>query len=308
MVADGIEGRTAEVREFNRYYTRLIGVLDEGMHETRFSLAEARVIFELGRRGATEVADLRGALELDAGYLSRILGRHETDGLVVRERSAADARRQVGSLTPRGQRVYADLDARSDEQVRGLLAGIGDEGQRRLVGAMQAVRAALAGSPRSDTLVLRRPYPGEYGWIVHRHGALYAQEHGWNERMEALVAEIVADYLKGPDPRREAAWIAELDGQPVGCVFCVRKDDTTAQLRLLLVEPSARGCGVGGRLVEECMRFARQVGYTEMTLWTMNVLGQARRLYERAGFVLASEGPHRDFGKDLTSQEWRAEL
>ncbi|MGI8798472.1 MAG: bifunctional helix-turn-helix transcriptional regulator/GNAT family N-acetyltransferase [Pseudonocardia sp.] len=308
MVADSIEGRTAEVREFNRYYTRLIGVLDEGMHETRFSLAEARVIFELGRRGATEVADLRAALDLDSGYLSRLLGRFDADGLVTRERSTADARRQVVALTPAGRAAYAELDERSDEQIRGLLGEIGDEEQRRLVGAMGAVRAVLDGAPRADTLVLRPPYPGEFGWIVHRHGALYAQEYGWDDRFEALVAEIVAGYLKDPDPRREAVWIAELDGRPVGCVFCVRKDDTTAQLRLLLVEPSARGCGVGGRLVAECMRFARHAGYTDMTLWTNDVLSEARRIYERAGFELVEENRHHSFGKDLVGQNWHVRL
>jgi DNA-binding MarR family transcriptional regulator/GNAT superfamily N-acetyltransferase len=308
MVADTIAERTAAIREFNRYYTRLIGVLDEGMHETRFTLAEARVIFELGRRGASDVADVRGALGLDAGYLSRILARFGTDGLVERKRSSADARRQVVALTRQGQAVYRELDDRADKQIKGLLDGIGEEGQRRLVGAMGAVRAVLGGAAGADALVLRAPYPGEYGWILQRHGVRYTDEYGWNERFVAVVAEVLADYLRHHDPTREAAWIAELDGEPVGCVFCVRKDDTTAQLRLLLVEPIARGFGVGARLVAECMRFARRAGYTDMTLWTMNALTPARRIYERAGFELVDEEPHREFGKELMSQHWRARL
>lgn len=286
----------------------MIGVLDEGLLSTRFSLTAARVVFELGQRSATDVADLRAALDLDAGYQSRILARFELDGLAARQRSLSDARRQVVRLTERGQAAYAELDERSDGQVRGLLGGIDDEGQRRLVGAMDAVQAVLGGAPRADALVLRPPYPGDYGWIVHRHGVGYAQEYGWDERFEALVAHIVAEYLKDLDPRREAVWIAELDGQPVGCVCCVRKDDTTAQLRLLLVERHARGCGVGARLVAECMRFAKQAGYTDMTLWTNDVLRQARRIYERAGFELVEENPHRSFGKDLVGQHWHVRL
>ncbi len=308
MIADTLDERTAAVREFNRFYTRLIGVLDEGLLQTSFSLTEARVIFELGQHGPVDVADLRAELDLDAGYLSRLLARFDAAGLVTRERSAVDARRQVAALTPQGRAAYAELNERSDGQIRGLLGKLGDEQQRRLVGAMGAVRAVLGGATRADALVLRPPYPGEYGWIVQRHGALYCQEYGWDNRFEALVAVIVAGYLKQPDPKREAVWIAETDGQPVGCVACVRKDDATARLRLLLVEPSARGCGVGARLVAECMRFARHAGYTDMTLFTFDVLDQARRIYQRAGFELVHESPRHDFGKGLVGQDWHARL
>jgi DNA-binding MarR family transcriptional regulator/GNAT superfamily N-acetyltransferase len=305
---DEMAGRVAEVRAFTRFYTNVIGVLREGLLRTPYSLTEARVIFELAQRESTPLSDLRRALDLDAGYLSRILARFAADGLVARERAAGDGRRQTIRLTAQGQAAFAQLDRRSAEEVRALLGRLGEDEQRRLLGAMRAIREVLADAPRSESFVLRPPEPGDYGWVVQRHGALYAAEYGWDATFEALVASIVADYIDKHDPRRERVWIAEVDGAPVGCVFCVAKDTTTAQLRLLLVEPGARGMGIGARLVAECVRFARRSGYTRLMLWTNDVLTDARRLYEQAGFTLAEEGRHHSFGHDLVEQTWELAL
>jgi DNA-binding MarR family transcriptional regulator/GNAT superfamily N-acetyltransferase len=309
-----MSSRIAEVRAFTRFYTAVIGVLDEGLLGTPFSVTEARVLFELAQADATDVADLRRSLRLDSGYMSRIAARLEADGLVTRAPSGRDARRQVLALTPRGREVFADLDARSADQVTHLLDKLGDADQERLVTAMGTVRSLL-GAAQGDglpatarTVVLREPGPGDLGWVVARHGALYAAEYGWSAEFEGLVARIVADYAAGHDPRREAAWIAELDGEPVGCVFCVARDETTAQLRILLVEPAARGLGIGARLVAECLRFATAAGYESMMLWTNDVLTSARRIYEAAGFRLVEEEPHHSFGQDLVGQVWERRL
>lgn len=298
----------AAVRRFNRFYTGVIGVLGEGLVRTPYSLTEARVIFELAQREATEVVALRRDLGLDPGYLSRMLARFESDGLVTRERSAGDARRQVVRLTRAGRDACALLDERSSEDVGAMLARLPAGRRSRLIAAMRTVRRLLQEPPGPDECVLRPPRPGDFGWVVQRNGALYAEEHGWDHTFEALVARIVADFAEDHDPRREAAWIAELDGEPVGCVFCVRRDDTVAQLRLLLVEPSARGMGVGSRLVDECLRFAAGAGYCEIMLWTNDCLEAARRIYQRAGFELESEEPHHSFGRDLVGQYWRRRL
>jgi DNA-binding MarR family transcriptional regulator/GNAT superfamily N-acetyltransferase len=308
VTASIVKDRVAEVRAFNRFYTNVIGVLREGLLRTRYSLTEARVIFELAQREATEVAHLREALDVDGGYLSRILTRFETGGLVKKERSAVDGRRQVIRLTGRGRRAFRTLDERSATEVRALLSDLGEEEQRRLLGAMATIRDVLEESPRPDHYVLRPPEVGDFGWVIHRHGVLYAEEYGWDASFEALVARIVADYVEDRDPQREAAWIAEVNGQPVGCVFCMKKDDITAQLRLLLVERRSRGMGIGTRLVDECIRFAARTGYKEMILWTNDVLEDARRLYERAGFELVEEEPHHSFGHDLVGQIWRRGL
>jgi DNA-binding MarR family transcriptional regulator/GNAT superfamily N-acetyltransferase len=292
------------VRAFGRFYTNVIGVLREGLLGTPYSLTEARVIFELAQRDATELADLRRVLDIDAGYLSRIVARFETDGIAMRQRSEADRRRQVVRLTARGRAVFERLDQRSAEEVRALLAQLNEEDQRRMIGAMRAIQEILRDSPRRQLVVLRPPGPGDFGWVVHRHGALYAEEYGWDDSFEALVSRIVADYLEYRDPQRESAWIAEIDGEPVGCVLCTKKEEKVAQLRLLLVEPSARGMGIGTRLVEECMRFARRAGYERMMLWTNDVLEDARRIYEHAGFELVEEERHHSFGHDLVGQNW----
>lgn len=300
--------RVAAVRWFNRFYTDVIGVLREGLLHTPYSLTEARVIFELAQRQETEVADLRRTLDIDAGYLSRILARFEADGLAQRQRSAADGRRQVIRLTEQGRAAFETLDARSAEEVHALLSQLSEEDQRRLVGAMAVIRDVLEQSRRPDAYVLRPLRPGDLGWVVHRHGVVYAEEYGWDETFESLVARIVADYVDHRDPQRENVWIAEVDGAPAGCVFCVKKDDTVAQLRLLLVEPAARGLGIGARLVEECIRFARRAGYEEIMLWTNDVLEDARRIYERAGFELVEEEKHHSFGHDLVGQNWSHKL
>ena len=297
--------RVAAVRAFNRFYTHLIGVVSEGLLETPYSLTEARVIFELAQRDVAEVAVLRRSLDLDAGYLSRILSRFEADGLVRRDRSPDDGRRQVAGLTDRGRTVYRDLDGRSGGQIGRILSGLPEDDQRRLIGAMGAIEGILGERPRPEMYVLRAFGPGDFGWVVQRHGALYAAEYGWDATFEALVARVVADYIESGDGD---AWIAEVDGEPAGCVFCVRKSERVAQLRLLLVEPSARGLGIGGRLVEECVRFARRSGDDELVLWTNDVLGAARRIYQRAGFELVEEGPHHSFGHDLVEQTWRLKL
>ncbi|AXB46352.1 bifunctional helix-turn-helix transcriptional regulator/GNAT family N-acetyltransferase [Amycolatopsis albispora] len=301
----GQVSRVQRVRAFNRLYTRVIGVLNEGPVDAEYSLSESRVLFELARREWTEVGELRRVLGLDAGYASRLLGRLGERGLLVRERSAEDARRQVVRLTDRGREVFAVLDQRSSAQIGELLARFGEDEQRELLDAMATI-TRIVGGEHDPTVVLRAPRAGDLGWVVHRHGAVYTQEHGWNDGFEALVARIVADYLAHRDPVREAAWIAELNGERVGSIMCARgQDEQTAKLRLLLVEPSARGHGVGARLVAECVSFAKSVGYTTMELWTVSLLASARRIYQAAGFELVDEQPNSDFGPVLTGQTWR---
>jgi len=300
--------RIAAVREFNRMYTKIVGVLDERMLNTPYSLTEVRVLFELSQRDSLPVTVLRQTLGLDAGYLSRLLARFESDGLVARERSSTDGRAQVVALTAAGKEVFTKLDSLSSEQVGRLLAGLTEDNQRRVVQAMDMIRAQLGDRPRPETVVLRPPRVGDYGWIIHRHGAVYAQEYGWDASFEALTARVVADYLDDHDPKREAGWVADLHGELAGCVFCVRKDDHTAKLRLLLVEPNARGYGVGSRLVKECVNFARRAGYRAMELWTVDLLVAARRIYQYEGFQLVDEEKARHFGHELVGQTWRLEL
>jgi DNA-binding MarR family transcriptional regulator/GNAT superfamily N-acetyltransferase len=302
------DAAVARVRAFNRFYTNMIGLLRGKYLDTPYSLTEARILFELAQREASEVTDLRRTVDIDAGYLSRILARFSADSLITRQRSAADGRRQVISLTKSGRSVVAGLDARSAAQTRDMLTAVHDEDRRRLLDAMHVITDALSESPRPRGYLLRTPRPGDMGWVVQRHGALYAEEFGWDETFEALVARLVADYVDHRDPDREAAWIAEVDGTPAGCVFCVRKDDRTAQLRMLLVEPWARGLGIGSLLVEEVLRFARRAGYSDITLWTNDVLTAARRIYQRAGFTLDDETRHHSFGKDLVEQNWSRRL
>jgi DNA-binding MarR family transcriptional regulator/GNAT superfamily N-acetyltransferase len=297
----------AAVRAFSRFYTRWVGALDEGLLRTRHSLPEARLLFELGRADRTEVAELRRMLDLDAGYLSRLLGGLEAEGLVERERSAADGRRQVARLTKPGRAAVQVLDRRSGRQVGARLRSLRREDRDRLVAAMGTIQRLLepADPPAAG---LRAPEAGDYGWIVERHGALYAQELGWDETFEAEVARIVGEFAASRDPDREGAWIATLGDERVGSVLCVRRDDRVARLRLLLVEPVARGLGIGARLVAECVEFARHAGYRELTLWTNDVLVSARRIYEAAGFRLVDSEPHRSFGRDLVGQDWSLRL
>ena len=298
----------AAVRGFNRFYTNVIGLLRGKYLDTPYSLTEARLLFELAQRDTSEVTDLRRTVDIDPGYLSRILARFEADGLISRQRSAADGRRRLIRLTDSGHCVVAGLDARSAEQTRDMLAAVRHEDRRKLLDAMRVITEALTELPQPRGYLLRSPRPGDMGWVVQRNAALYAEEFGWDDSYEALVARIVADYVDNRNPDAEAAWIVEVDGVPAGCVFCVRENATTARLRLLLVESWARGLGIGSRLVEEVLRFARQAGYTEITLWTNDILNDARRIYTRAGFTLDSENRHHSFGKDLTGQNWSRAL
>jgi DNA-binding MarR family transcriptional regulator/predicted N-acetyltransferase YhbS len=297
-----------DVRAFNRFYTRVIGLLDDGVVDTPYSLPEARVLFELAQDEECEVGDVRRALGMDAGYLSRMLARFEADSLITRRRSASDARRQLVRLSERGRAEFATLDARSAAQVSGLVAQLGDDEQRRLVGAMRAIHELLADDPRRATPVLRAPEPGDFGWIIERHGAVYASEYGWNANIEALAARALSDFMQHRDPARERAWIAEVDGVRTGCIMCTRREEDVAQLRMLLVERRARGLGVGRMLVDECMRFAREAGYRRMVLWTTNILEPARRLYAQVGFQLVDEEPFDAFGPRLVGEHWWCEL
>lgn len=299
-----------EVRAFSRFYTSIMGWLDQGLLQSKFTLTEARVIFELAHRGATDVAEVRSAMQIDGAHLSRILSRFDSAGLIARTRSADDGRRQVVELTKAGREAFETVNERSDEQAKRLLEGVTPDDRGTLLTSLRSVRTILGDDvARALAAIVIRPLrPGDLGWVVERHGALYAEEYGWDQTFEALVAKIVADYGVSHDSARESAWIAELNGVRVGCVFCVRADDDIAKLRLLLVDPSARGHGIGSRLVDECVRFARQVGYREMTLWTNDVLTAARRIYERTGFELVDEDKHHSFGHDLVGQNWNLTL
>lgn len=298
----------AAVRAFTRFYTAQLSVLREGLLDTPYSIAEARIIFELDQHESADSADLRRALDLDAGYLSRILARFEADGLVTRRPSTTDARRQTVALTKAGRDAFTLLDQRSDEQVRELLRPLTAEQVQRLTAAMDTIRELLGSGPRRDAYILRPARPGDYGWVVSRHGALYAEELGWNQAIEAYCARVVADYVEKHDPQRENAWIAEVDGAPAGSIFCVKRDESTAQLRLLLVEPSARGLGIGARLVEECVRFARQAGYRRMVLFTTELQRDAARIYRKVGFALAEQNAGDTFAPALDEQFWSMDL
>src|SRR5437763_4068842 len=305
MASSRSPDRVDAVRAFNRFYTPLIRLLSDRFLGTRYSLTEGRVIFELAQRDETEVVELRRALDLDPGYLSRILGRFEDAGIATRGRSEHDRRRQVVGLTRRGRSAFRDLDRRSGREVGQLLRRLDDSSQEDVVRAMRSIRGAFDQRRDGGPARLRAPRRGDLGWILERHGVLYAREHGWNDRAEALMARVVADFAESHDPDRERAWIAEVEGDRAGAVLCVAKSRRVAQLRLLLVEPRYRHRGVGTRLVDKCIRFARAAGYRELVPWTNDVLTDARRIYERAGFELVDEERHATFGRPLTGQHWR---
>jgi DNA-binding MarR family transcriptional regulator/GNAT superfamily N-acetyltransferase len=309
--------RTAAIRRFNRFYTRRIGVLHERLADTRFSLAESRLLWEFAHRNQTTAAELARDLDLDPGYLSRLLHNLKAAKLIRSERSSDDARHLRLDLTAAGKRAFAPLDRKSEAGVGALLARLSEVEQRALVEAMRTIETLLADQPRDPPPWLLRPLrPGDLGWVVERHGALYAEEYGWDMRFEALVARIGADAVEQLDARREGGWIAERDGANVGCVFLLQaRDETsrkpiagTAQLRLLLVEPSARGLGIGKRLVDECDRFARSHGYKRIVLWTNSVLDAARGIYASTGYTLVKSEPHRSFGKRLVGETWEKTL
>jgi DNA-binding MarR family transcriptional regulator/GNAT superfamily N-acetyltransferase len=303
------ERQVESVRRFNRFYTRQIGVLEEGMLASPYSLTEVRVLYELAHRDQATATEVGRALGLDGGYLSRILRGFQQRGLVDSTPSAADGRQNLLRLTGQGREIFDSLDTRARATVGAMLSRLPAPEQCRLIAAMQAVEALLAEEPDSQEPYLLRPHrSGDMGWIVHRHGVLYAHEYGFDERFEALVAEIVAKFIRELDPERERCWIAERDGDIIGSVCLVKESDKVARLRLLLVEPKARGLGLGHRLVGECIRFARRTGYEKITLYTDAELRAARHLYEEAGFRLVREVPHRTWGPDSLGQTWELEL
>jgi len=301
--------RIAAVRRFNRFYTQRIGVLEEGLVKSPFSLAEARVLYELAHRDKPTAGMLAKDLGLDAGYLSRILRGFHKRGLVAKETSGADGRQSLLSLTDRGAKAFAPLDARTREQIEVMLGCLPAAEQKQLVAAMHAVEDLLGGRPENKAPFVLRPHrPGDMGWVTSRHGALYAEEYGWDETFEALVAEIAARFIRKFDAKRERCWIAERDGETAGAVFLVKQSAHVAKLRLLIVDPKARGLGIGAGLVEECIRFARAAGYKKIVLWTQSILVSARRIYVDAGFRLAKTEPHQSFGHDLVGEYWELSL
>jgi DNA-binding MarR family transcriptional regulator/GNAT superfamily N-acetyltransferase len=305
MDTAAFDERVAAVRQFNRLYTQRIGVLDEGLLERPFTLAEARVLYELSHRQRPIARELGADLGLDAGYLSRILRGFRRAGPIEQERSSTDRRQNQLSLTSVGRAAFADLDARSRESITAMLGRLPEHGQSRLVTAMQTIGRLLTPEPGSGPAYrLRSHRPGDMGWVTSRHGAVYAEEYDFDAQFEALVAEIVANFIKHFDGRRERCWIAEVGDEPVGSVFVVRQSDRIAQLRLLLVEPEARGLGVGHALVNECIGFAQKAGYEKIALWTQSMLVAARRIYEAAGFRLVQQEAHHSFGHNLTGENW----
>jgi len=309
MSGQSVDGQVSAIRAFNRFYTRKIGVID-GIASSPFSLAEARVLYELAHREQPTATDIRKELGLDAGYISRILGDFERRKLVTREQSKTDERQRFLSLTAKGRRAFAPLDERSNRDAAAMFEELSPAERKQLVDAVQTVRRLLGdkAEQRTPPFLLRQHQPGDMGWIVHRQAILYAEEYGWDGTYEALAAEIVAQFIKNYDPKRERCWIAEKDGERIGAVFVAKASDEIVKLRLLHVEPEARGLGIGRRLVEECVRFARQAGYQKMTLWTQNILHAARHIYKQAGFQVVREEQHHRFGKDLTAETWELDL
>ena len=296
------------VRRFNRFYTRRIGVLRRGHLGSPYSLPEARVLYELAQGERLTATQLGKELDLDLGYLSRLLQGLRRRGLVEAQAASEDARRSLLSLTARGRRAFASLDDGSRREMGAMLAPLSGVDRTRLVDAMSTVQSLLHGEQKESALILRPHRPGDMGWVVHRHGVLYNEEYGWGERFEGLVAGIAAKFIGSFDPQRERCWIAELDGDAVGSVFVVKQTRTTAKLRLLLVEPKARGRGLGKRLVEECIAFARGAGYRRLVLWTQSNLVRARRIYAGLGFRLVKKEPHRQFGIPVVGEYWELNL
>lgn len=307
--APNLAARIAALRRFNRFYTREIGVLRKGFLGSPFSLAEARVLYEIWRGNRPTATDIARALDLDAGYLSRVLRAFENGGLIAKTVSKTDARQAHLSLTARGKKTFAPLERASQDSASAMLGKLPLSDQKRLVAAMATIEQLIGPAQANVQPYLMRPHrPGDMGWVVARHATVYGEEYGWDETIEALTAEIVATFVRNYDPKRERCWIAERDGEIVGCVFLVKEDETTARLRLLIVDPKARGLGIGARLVDECVQFARAAGYRRITLWTHRVLDGARKLYIGAGFQLTREWTHDDFGKTLVAETWDLEL
>jgi DNA-binding MarR family transcriptional regulator/ribosomal protein S18 acetylase RimI-like enzyme len=303
--APGQAQRVAAVRRFNRFYTQKLGVLQHDWLGSSFSLTQARVLYEIKQRDRVTASDIADDLGLDAGYLSRILRGFHKSGLIRKEVSPDDGRQSLLSMTARGRKAYDPLETRTEQQVGASLGRLTAPEQDHLVAAMRAIETMMATGPRAERdIALRQPRPGDLGWVVARHAELYAREYGWAENFEGLCAQIVADFVAKHDPGRERCWIAEMDGRNVGSVFLVKDSETVARLRLLLVDPVARGRGLGSRLTDECIRFARRHRYQRVTLWTHQVLTAARHVYERAGFRLTSSEARRSFGQDVVSEHW----
>jgi DNA-binding MarR family transcriptional regulator/GNAT superfamily N-acetyltransferase len=304
-----VNGRVAAVRAFNRFYTRKLGVLDQQLLQSPFSLSEARVLYELAQRNDISAKEIGVTLGLDPGYLSRIVQSFGEKGLISRTPLLSDRRQQQLSLTAKGRQAFAKLDRSSEAEVAAMLDSLDERAHRRLVGAMGTIEQILEPTKAArPAFLLRSHRPGDIGWVISRHGAVYAQEYGWDISFEALVAEIGAEFIKTFDPAREHCWIAEIDGEPVGSIVLVRSSDDVAKLRLLLVEKTARGLGAGRALTEQCIRFAREKGYSRITLWTQSCLTAARGIYRRAGFQLTAEEPHHSFGVDLVGETWEMQL
>jgi DNA-binding MarR family transcriptional regulator/GNAT superfamily N-acetyltransferase len=295
------------LRHFNRFYTAQIGALDRYLLGSGRSLSEARVLFELAQSDELTASDFVWKLGIDGGYLSRMLNGFEKEGLLERRASASDRRVSHLVLTKKGHAVFAALDRRSQDTAEALVEPLGEAGQQRLVAAMREIETMFAGKT-AEPVVLRPHRTGDMGWIVHRQALLYAREYGWDNSFEALLAEITAAFIRNFDPAREQCWVAERGGEMLGSIFLVRDTDAVAKLRMLYVEASARGLGLGGRLVDECIRFARDKGYARIDLWTNDILTAARRIYERAGFKLVKQEPHHSFGHELVGQTWSLDL
>jgi DNA-binding MarR family transcriptional regulator/GNAT superfamily N-acetyltransferase len=299
------------IRRFNRFYTRQIGVLNAGFLDSPYSLTEVRILYELSSGSSSTVTELSRNLGIDLGYVSRIVSAFTRKGLITRKKSSRDGRAMTVTLSTKGRSVFRDLDRRQQQQIELLLKPVSPADQQTLLGALDSVEHLLGGhdSPRANAVTLRDRRPGDIGWIIHRQAVLYHQEYGWSEQYEAVISEILARFIQNFDPKCERSWIAERDKRIVGSIFCVRKSRTVAQLRLLYVEPSARGLGVGTQLVNECILFARAKGYRKLVLWTNSVLHSARRIYEAAGFKLIHEEAHDSFGKQrLHAQTWELSL
>jgi DNA-binding MarR family transcriptional regulator/GNAT superfamily N-acetyltransferase len=300
------DAQVSAVRAFNRFYTRRLGVLDQQLLKSPFSLSEARVLYELAQRDNPAAKEIGTELGLDPGYLSRIIQKFDEDGLMTRKAQPSDRRQYQLGLTAKGRQAFARLERSSHDDVEAMLAALPPGGVARLIEAMAAIERLL-GAPQPPA-ILRDPRPGDMGWVVQSHGELYAREYGFDSSFEALVAEIAAKFLASFDASRERCWIADIDGARVGSVFLVRQTDDVAKLRLLLVDPAGRGQGLGRRLVGECVSFARACGYRKITLWTQSILLAARKIYQDAGFVRVATEPHRGFGQSLIGETWELEL
>ena len=297
------DNHIAAVRNFSRVYTRQIGFLRKGLQHSKYSLTEARIVFELAHRTNLTASDLCRELDLDAGYLSRILNKLEQQNLIEKNRSDEDGRQRPRKLTHEGQKAFELLDQRSNDEVSEILNKLSSGDRVNLVDAMATIEGILDKSFKySEPFYLRQHEAGDMGWVIHQHGLLYHREYGWDERFEMLVARICLDFVNTYDAQREHCWIAEMQGEQVGSIFCIRENEDVAKLRLLLVSPKMRGSGLGTLLVNECIRFARRAGYKKLTLWTSDILVEARKIYDKADFLLVEEERHRSFGHDLVGQ------